>query len=167
MADAFWGGSLIIISGLGVQWLGRASPVGIIAGWALAAVGVIPLAWSIQYAGWIIHRRLRLLSHIRRCKWWSPSFSQSTCAVCLLDFDPDCRVVELRCNHIFCQGCIRRWVLECNGKRSPCCPICRAPILPQQDCAPKGKPPQAAARGEAPEPAHPPADVDSDPGQEV
>lgn len=43
-----------------------------------------------------------------------------TCGVCLHAFErPDC-VAKLRCNHLFHQACIEKWLVECRRL----CPLC-------------------------------------------
>jgi len=44
------------------------------------------------------------------------------CTICLENFEVDKgKIVELTCNHIFCKGCITRWL-----KIHNLCPLCRA-----------------------------------------
>lgn len=47
-------------------------------------------------------------------------FCGEHCVVCLLVFNQQDSVTALRCNHLFHQQCISKWLLE----RCPRCPIC-------------------------------------------
>ncbi|KAI8081887.1 uncharacterized protein B0P05DRAFT_452764, partial [Gilbertella persicaria] len=55
--------------------------------------------------------------------------SQETdCAVCKDHFELDEQVIELPCQHIFHDDCIKPW-LKLNGT----CPVCRHSVLPEQE----------------------------------
>lgn len=47
---------------------------------------------------------------------------EGTCAVCMMEFEKDQEVSELKCNHIFHKDCVMKWLKEYNYK----CPVCRA-----------------------------------------
>ncbi|KAJ8901072.1 hypothetical protein NDN08_004932 [Rhodosorus marinus] len=52
----------------------------------------------------------------------------ATCAICLEDYGgPDCsdKTVGLRCNHLFHQTCIKKWLMSQSGKN---CPICKEAV---------------------------------------
>ena len=59
------------------------------------------------------------------------SFSQSTCPVCLDDFEPgQTQVRELPCRHIFHPECIDIFLRD----RSSLCPLCKSSALPKGYC---------------------------------
>ena len=47
---------------------------------------------------------------------------EGTCSVCMMSFEKDQEVSELKCGHIFHKECIMKWLKEYNYK----CPVCRA-----------------------------------------
>eukprot|EP00929_Paragymnodinium_shiwhaense_P119581 TRINITY_DN91486_c0_g1_i2.p1 TRINITY_DN91486_c0_g1~~TRINITY_DN91486_c0_g1_i2.p1 ORF type:complete len:264 (+),score=42.41 TRINITY_DN91486_c0_g1_i2:80-871(+) len=49
---------------------------------------------------------------------------KTECGVCLADFDPTLRVVQLPCKHAFHQACISKWLTQCKDT----CPLCSASI---------------------------------------
>ncbi|PVH91680.1 hypothetical protein DM02DRAFT_331174 [Periconia macrospinosa] len=60
-----------------------------------------------------------------------PSFSQSTCSICLDDFEPqECQVRELPCHHIYHADCIDPFLLN----NSSLCPLCKQSVLPAGYC---------------------------------
>ncbi|KAH9863654.1 hypothetical protein J1614_009586 [Plenodomus biglobosus] len=59
------------------------------------------------------------------------SWSQSTCPICLDDFEPgETQVRELPCRHIFHPDCIDTFLLS----NSSLCPMCKQSALPKGDC---------------------------------
>ena len=59
------------------------------------------------------------------------SWSQSTCPICLDDFEPnETKVRELPCRHIFHPDCIDTFLL----RNSSLCPMCKQSVLPKGDC---------------------------------
>lgn len=63
-----------------------------------------------------------------------PTFSQSTCPICLDDFEPnECQVRELPCRHIFHVDCIDPFLLS----NSSLCPMCKTSVLPVGYCPPR------------------------------
>jgi hypothetical protein len=61
----------------------------------------------------------------------SGSFSQSTCPICLDDFEPnESQIRELPCHHIFHAECIDPFLL----KNSSLCPLCKQTVLPSGYC---------------------------------
>ncbi|KAF2680970.1 hypothetical protein K458DRAFT_84486 [Lentithecium fluviatile CBS 122367] len=61
----------------------------------------------------------------------SGSFSQSTCPICLDDFEPiESQIRELPCHHIFHADCIDPFLL----KNSSLCPLCKQSVLPTGYC---------------------------------
>jgi hypothetical protein len=64
----------------------------------------------------------------------SALFAQSTCPICLDDFEPrESQVRELPCRHIFHVDCIDPFLLN----NSSLCPICKQSVLPPGYCPPK------------------------------
>ena len=64
----------------------------------------------------------------------SGSFSQSTCPICLDDFEPnESQIRELPCRHIFHAECIDPFLL----KNSSLCPLCKQTSLPVGYCPTK------------------------------
>jgi len=64
----------------------------------------------------------------------SGSFSQSTCPICLDDFEPtESQIRELPCRHIFHAECIDPFLL----KNSSLCPLCKQTVLPTGYCPTK------------------------------
>ncbi|OAG01162.1 uncharacterized protein CC84DRAFT_1128588 [Paraphaeosphaeria sporulosa] len=64
----------------------------------------------------------------------SAIFAQSTCPICLDDFEPkESQVRELPCRHIFHVDCIDPFLLN----NSSLCPICKQSVLPPGYCPPK------------------------------
>jgi hypothetical protein len=64
----------------------------------------------------------------------SGSFSQSTCPICLDDFEPvESQIRELPCHHIFHAECIDPFLL----KNSSLCPLCKQTVLPTGYCPTK------------------------------
>lgn len=54
---------------------------------------------------------------------YNPESKTKECSICLVDFEETDDVVELKCSHVFHQGCIVEW-----SDRKPECPNCRDPI---------------------------------------
>eukprot|EP00928_Gymnodinium_smaydae_P088875 TRINITY_DN72915_c0_g1_i1.p1 TRINITY_DN72915_c0_g1~~TRINITY_DN72915_c0_g1_i1.p1 ORF type:complete len:285 (-),score=26.49 TRINITY_DN72915_c0_g1_i1:98-952(-) len=46
------------------------------------------------------------------------------CQVCLGDFSPSSKVVELPCQHVFHPDCVSKWLTQCKAT----CPVCAAPV---------------------------------------
>lgn len=46
----------------------------------------------------------------------------SQCPICFRIFKPNLHVRRMPCGHVFCSGCISRWVC----KSSASCPVCRS-----------------------------------------
>ncbi|KAL6706438.1 hypothetical protein ACN47E_005544 [Coniothyrium glycines] len=64
----------------------------------------------------------------------STSWSQSTCPICLDDFEPnETKVRELPCRHVFHPDCIDTFLL----RNSSLCPMCKQSVLPKGDCSVK------------------------------
>lgn len=64
----------------------------------------------------------------------SATFAQSTCPICLDDFEPnESQVRELPCRHIFHVDCIDPFLLN----NSSLCPICKQSVLPSGYCPAK------------------------------
>lgn len=64
----------------------------------------------------------------------SAIFAQSTCPICLDDFEPkESQVKELPCRHIFHVDCIDPFLLN----NSSLCPICKQSVLPPGYCPSK------------------------------
>lgn len=49
------------------------------------------------------------------------NWSNKSCPICLEEFSPGERVVELPCGHHYHSPCITPWLMN----RSPCCPLCK------------------------------------------
>lgn len=61
----------------------------------------------------------------------SAAFSQSTCPICIDDFEPNkTQVRELPCRHIFHPDCIDTFLL----RSSSLCPMCKQSVLPAGVC---------------------------------
>ena len=50
-----------------------------------------------------------------------------TCAICLVELEPDDEVRPLACRHLLHRACIDRWVAHRGA--SAACPLCKAPLL--------------------------------------
>ena len=52
---------------------------------------------------------------------------ESTCAICLQEFEKDDKISQLECHykHIFHTKCIDNWIKKLHNS----CPVCRVPIL--------------------------------------
>ncbi|PGH29629.1 hypothetical protein GX50_07612 [[Emmonsia] crescens] len=89
-----------------------------------------------------------------------PTFSQTTCPICLDDYDwGETTVRELPCQHIFHPECIDNFLLQ----NSSLCPVCKKSVLPRGYCpekitrvmvrqerlARRIRPPQSAETGDA------------------
>ncbi|KAK3429227.1 hypothetical protein EUGRSUZ_E00641 [Eucalyptus grandis] len=58
-----------------------------------------------------------------------PHPTETTCAVCLHDFEADDEIRRpLNCRHVFHRGCLDRWM----GCVRRTCPLCRAPVVPDE-----------------------------------
>ncbi|KAG5289434.1 RING finger domain-containing protein [Histoplasma ohiense] len=63
-----------------------------------------------------------------------PTFSQTTCPICLDDYDwGETTVRELPCQHIFHPECIDNFLLQ----NSSLCPVCKKSVLPRGYCPTK------------------------------
>eukprot|EP00928_Gymnodinium_smaydae_P053080 TRINITY_DN37158_c0_g1_i1.p2 TRINITY_DN37158_c0_g1~~TRINITY_DN37158_c0_g1_i1.p2 ORF type:complete len:261 (+),score=57.01 TRINITY_DN37158_c0_g1_i1:129-911(+) len=67
--------------------------------------------------------------------------AESRCGVCLVDFEPECEVVQLPCAHGFHTACITRWLAQCKNT----CPLCGAAAVPRAADAAKAAPTAAVA----------------------
>jgi len=60
----------------------------------------------------------------------NPSEMQTTCSICIDDFEPGERLRMLpRCQHIFHTDCILPWLTERQG----CCPLCKTDVVKPED----------------------------------
>ena len=50
--------------------------------------------------------------------------SREECSICLETYQARDKIVQLTCNHIFHNDCIREWLLNKNNN----CPMCRLPL---------------------------------------
>ncbi|KAF8027648.1 hypothetical protein BT93_E0529 [Corymbia citriodora subsp. variegata] len=58
-----------------------------------------------------------------------PDPPEATCVVCLHDFEADDEIRRpLNCRHVFHRGCLDRWM----GYVRKTCPLCRAPVVPDE-----------------------------------
>ncbi|XP_030538120.1 brassinosteroid-responsive RING protein 1-like [Rhodamnia argentea] len=58
-----------------------------------------------------------------------PDPPESACSVCLHDFEADDEIRRLlNCRHVFHWGCLDRWI----GYARRTCPLCRAPVVPDE-----------------------------------
>ena len=54
----------------------------------------------------------------------------SQCPICFRHFKPNLHVRRMPCGHVFCSGCISRWV--CRSSAS--CPVCRSEFTSSSPC---------------------------------
>ena len=52
----------------------------------------------------------------------TPSTLKNVCAICLVDFEENDRVLTLECNHVFHESCAKEWLFKSSF---PSCPNCR------------------------------------------
>ena len=52
------------------------------------------------------------------------------CPICFRAFKPNLHVRRMPCNHVFCSGCISKWV--CRSSAS--CPVCRSEFTSSSPC---------------------------------
>ena len=52
----------------------------------------------------------------------TPSTLKNVCAICLVDFEENDRVLTLECNHVFHESCAEEWLFKSSF---PSCPNCR------------------------------------------
>jgi len=60
----------------------------------------------------------------------------SSCPICLADFEEQIRIKLLPCDHGFHPECIEPWI----GERSDSCPICRQTVMDKLEAAERGAP---------------------------
>jgi len=60
----------------------------------------------------------------------------SSCPICLVDFEEQTRIKLLPCDHGFHPECIEPWI----GERSDSCPICRQSVMDKLEAAERGAP---------------------------
>jgi len=60
----------------------------------------------------------------------------SSCPICLIDFEEQTRIKLLPCDHGFHPECIEPWI----GERSDSCPICRQTVMDKLEAAERGAP---------------------------
>lgn len=54
---------------------------------------------------------------------------ETTCSICLVEFDENDEIRQLRCDHVFHSECIDPWLL--NGKAV--CPVCRQGVYEDEE----------------------------------
>lgn len=62
---------------------------------------------------------LAMITDTAKYKIYSKKKKRGTCSICLDKFEGS--VAYLKCNHYFCEVCIRAWV----NTGGTCCPLCR------------------------------------------
>jgi hypothetical protein len=69
-----------------------------------------------------------ILSSLSRTQYDPQMFQHETsCIICLVDYEPSDTVTQLRCDerHYFHSKCVEDWIKQGNNR----CPYCRAPIM--------------------------------------
>ncbi|KAI8376098.1 uncharacterized protein BYT42DRAFT_573389 [Radiomyces spectabilis] len=90
--------------------------------------GAIPLQPRAEVKC-LTHEKLEELCPIQSCEQANPT--NTACAICLDDFEPDTNLRVLPCLHGFCVACIDVWLT----KKSSLCPICKYDCLPNEEDA--------------------------------
>ncbi|KAF9459395.1 SNF2 family N-terminal domain-containing protein [Collybia nuda] len=68
--------------------------------------------------------RQRYLEHLAKTKDDGVTDEDENCILCRCDFT---RGFITQCGHVFCEGCMKAWLLRKEGRT---CPVCRVPINP-------------------------------------
>ena len=68
------------------------------------------------------------------------------CAVCLGEFEQGDQLRRMRCGHFFHCACIDEWLIgkgraraASSGAHLPTCPLCKAPVLTEDEWAESGR----------------------------
>ena len=76
-----------------------------------------------------VHHRRKFVKKNKRLCYHSKIVKETTCSICLVEFEENDEIRKLRCDHVFHCECIDPWLL--NGKAV--CPVCRQGVYEDEE----------------------------------
>lgn len=76
-----------------------------------------------------VHHRRNFVKKDKKRHYHSNSVKETTCSICLVEFEENDEIRKLRCGHVFHCECIDPWLLK--GKAV--CPVCRQGVYEDEE----------------------------------